>query len=323
MNKKCNIGIAKRDSRSKWNQKFCEALDKKLDEGYEFSYETIDLDGDDWLKKIKPFDIIIWKSPWMGRLSFHYKEKIFFIKNHLGKEVIPNFDTVWHFDSKIAQHFIFEKYNIKTPKTFVSFNYSEAEKYILECTYPQILKLSAGSSSKNVKLIKNQAQAKKTIKKHFRKSIFWRKRGAYCDHQMFNSIYLQEFVHNNDSDLRITVIGDKYAFGFWRENRDNDFRASGSGKIDYQRKIPEELLNYCTAVSKKLNFDSMAYDVLFNGKDFFITEISYGYSQKAIYDAPGYYQKKDDNNFVFRKGHYWPQDLWIEWLFEKNKIKKS
>lgn len=321
MDKEYNIGIAKRNVKSKWNKKFCDALDKKLQDGYNFSYEIIDLDRNDWLQKIKPFNIIIWKSPWMGRLSFHYKEKIFFIKNHLGKEIMPNFDTIWHFDSKIAQHFLFEHYNIKSPKTFVTFDEFEAIQYINKCSYPQILKLSAGSSSNNITLIKNQNQAKKEIKKHFLKTYFWKKKYKHCDHQMFGSIYLQEFIPNNDSDLRITVIGDRFAFGFWRDNRKNDFRASGSGKIDYKREVPKEMINQCIEISKKLNFDSMAYDIIFNNDDPMITEISYGYNQTAIYNAPGYYEK-NNKELIFRDGHYWPQQIWIEWLFKKHEIKR-
>lgn len=320
MNKKINIGIAERLSKSKWNEKFLEALDKKIEKGIHFSYTIVNLDRSDWLQQIKPYDIIIWKSPWMGQLSVHYKEKIYFIKNHLGKETMPNFDTIWHFDSKIAQNFLFEQYNIRSPKTFITFNYQEAMNYINQCEYPQILKLSAGSGSNHVKMLKHKRQAIKEIKKHFAKTLLWDQLKKICDHQMFGSIYLQEFIPNNDSDLRITIIGDKYAFGFWRKNRKNDFRASGSGKLDYKREVPKEPINYCLEISKKLNFDSMAYDILFDKDNFLITEISYGYNQNAIYNAPGYYERLEDNGIIFRKGHFWPQYLWVEWLFEKFKI---
>ena len=42
-------------------------------------------------------------------------------------------------------------------------------------------------------------------------------------------VYFQKFLPNNKYDIRIVVIGDR-AFGFIRYNRENDFRASGSGK---------------------------------------------------------------------------------------------
>src|SRR5690606_19878921 len=91
----------------------------------------------------------------------------------------------------------------------------------------------------------------------------------------YNVAYWQEYIPGNQADLRITVIGDCYAYGFWRNNRPNDFRASGSGLIDYERDIPEEQLRYCLDLNRKLGFDSMCYDILFKENDFVITEISF------------------------------------------------
>ena len=46
-------------------------------------------------------------------------------------------------------------------------------------------------------------------------------------------ILWQEFIPDNQRDFRVTIIGRRYAFVFWRNNRPGDFRASGSGLIDY------------------------------------------------------------------------------------------
>jgi hypothetical protein len=108
------------------------------------------------------------------------------------------------------------------------------------------------------------------------------------------------------------VIGDRYAFGFWRNNRPNDFRASGSGQIDFERAVPETLLRYCIGVNRELGFDSMAYDILFTKDKFVITEMSYAYLDSAPYNSRGYYELVDDN-LVLRERHTWPQELWVEW----------
>ena len=47
-------------------------------------------------------------------------------------------------------------------------------------------------------------------------------------------IYFQEFIPDNDFDIRVIVIGDK-AFAIKRMVRENDFRASGSGSILYEK----------------------------------------------------------------------------------------
>jgi glutathione synthase/RimK-type ligase-like ATP-grasp enzyme len=59
------------------------------------------------------------------------------------------------------------------------------------------------------------------------------------------AVYLQKFIKNNDGDYRVTVIGGKFAYSFKRLNRPNDFRASGSGRIDYSSTPNEEIIAYC------------------------------------------------------------------------------
>src|SRR5690606_1882254 len=48
-------------------------------------------------------------------------------------------------------------------------------------------------------------------------------------------VYYQDFIPNNDSDIRVIIVDDK-AFAIKRMTRENDFRASGSGKIVYEKK---------------------------------------------------------------------------------------
>ena len=64
---------------------------------------------------------------------------------------------------------------------------------------------------------------------------------------------------------------------FRRFVRDNDFRASGSGKIDYNiDDIDPRVVKLSLEISKALKFQSMAYDFLFNENNQpEICEISY------------------------------------------------
>jgi len=129
--------------------------------------------------------------------------------------------------------------------------------------------------------------------------------------------YWQEYIPNNHADLRITVIGDSNAFGFWRRNRPGDFRASGSGMLDYETAIPEVAVRYCIALNRKFRFDSMAYDILFQGGEPLVVEMSYGYLDRAVFDAPGHFVLDDEGWLVYREGHVMPQEIWVEWALRK------
>ena len=120
-------------------------------------------------------------------------------------------------------------------------------------------------------------------------------------------VYFQDFIPDNKFDTRITVINNHYAFGFTRNVRKNDFRASGSGSIDYNiERINPECIKIAFDVAGKLLAQSIAFDfVIDNTGQPWIVEISYGYESKAVYNCTGYW----DDRLQWYQGHIWPQDL--------------
>ena len=59
-------------------------------------------------------------------------------------------------------------------------------------------------------------------------------------------------------------------------------------------------------ISQKLQFQSMAYDLLYNENGGLeICEISYTYVDSAVYNCPGYW----DSDLKWHEGHFWPQYL--------------
>jgi hypothetical protein len=121
-----------------------------------------------------------------------------------------------------------------------------------------------------------------------------------------NYALFQRFLPGNNFDTRITVIGDR-AFGFRRMVRKGDFRASGSGMIDYDlSKIDMRCVEIAHRVSATCRFQSMAYDFLFNeNTEPEFCEISYDYVSSAVHKCPGYW----DRSIKWHEGHFWPEYL--------------
>jgi hypothetical protein len=119
-----------------------------------------------------------------------------------------------------------------------------------------------------------------------------------------NYVLFQKFLPNNLFDTRVSIIGER-AFAFRRFNRKNDFRASGSGNIDYDiDQIDHNSIKIAFNISNKLDFQSMAYDFLTNEtKDLEISEVSYTYVDTAVYNCPGFL----DKDLKWHEGHCWPQ----------------
>ena len=121
-------------------------------------------------------------------------------------------------------------------------------------------------------------------------------------------VYFQDFIPGNDHDIRVIVIGKK-AFAIKRMVRKNDFRASGSGSILYEKELfDDQTIRLSFEVSKKLNSQCMAYDfVYFDGKPF-IVEISYGFAPSGYDSCPGYW----DEELNWHEGVFNPYGWMVE-----------
>ena len=92
-------------------------------------------------------------------------------------------------------------------------------------------------------------------------------------------VYFQDFIPDNTFDIRVIIVGDK-AFALKRVNRKNDFRASGSGTIIYNKdEIDIRCVEIAFETNSKIKAQSIAYDFVFDTfKNPLIVEISYAYS---------------------------------------------
>ncbi|MBF0452032.1 MAG: hypothetical protein HQK75_15120 [Candidatus Magnetomorum sp.] len=257
----------------------------------------------------------------------------------MGIIVFPNIDTCWHYDDKVAQKYLMEAISAPMVPSHVFLNISDALEFIENATYPLVFKLRCGAGSQNVQWVHTKKEAKKLCHKAFNKG-FSAAKGYFSDAktkirkvESFNAliekakrlpvslknivinkkllsiqkgyIYFQDFIPNNTTDTRITVIGDR-AFGFQRKVRPGDFRASGSGHIVYDTdQIDLRCVEISFQVSKQLNTQSLSFDYIFDQNNHpKICEISYCYQNKAVYDCPGYW----DQQLNWKQGHVWPED---------------
>lgn len=328
--------------RGAWHQEFAAALDARIREHAGIEYDIVDIDAHDWQARIAPYDLVIWRGRFMGpNLATHYKEKIYFIEQVLGKAVMPGYASVWHFESKVAQSYLLEAAGVPTPRTVATADYDDGQTCLAEAALPIVVKQSHGASSANVRLLASKQEAERWIDSVFftqawekhaeshrsrvsqaatasRHGWFWRKvRQKLVRGEPQGVAYWQEFLAGNPADLRITVIGDRHAIGFWRHNRPGDFRASGSGLLDYETIVPEAAVEYCIGLNRRLGFDSMAYDLLFRGDEFVVIEISYGYLDSAVLAAPGHFLLGEDGRLTYQRGHVAPQELWVDWALRK------
>lgn len=312
-----NIGLIK-DRNTNWWKRFEQEL-----RPYRLPYLLIDIEADKWLDNVKLCSHVIWRPNLSAPFLRQAQEKLYFIEHFLNIPTFPNAASFWHYDNKNAQYYIAKHVGLKMAEGFVSYSYEAALAYLDQCRYPLVSKAAAGAGSRNVRLLRNRSEAMRELRYIFNRTLATRgkhkallilglKQNKYSFQKHY--VHFQEFIPGNLSDFRVTTIGTDRAYAYIRENRDNDFRASGSGKICYERELHrEDAIRYCLKVSRGLGFDTMAYDILFRGNDFNLTEFSYTYVDYLLRDAPGYYTE-DGERLVFQEGSFWPQTLLLEYL---------
>jgi len=246
------------------------------------------------------------------------------------------------FEDKVAQHYVLLAAGIPSAKTHVFWSRETAELYCRTADYPLVMKLANGYQSSNVILLENFKAALYYIDVMFGSGTislaykpaspfqqFLRRakqsanliRGRYpnapnseadLQHGYF---YIQEFLPDNQFDIRITIIGNR-AFCFRRHNRQNDFRASGSGKIDFDiNAIEKKAILFAYEVAKKLNMPVVAVDLLKKNNEFIVCEYNVSFASWALKKCPGYWAINGDENSPFLtwiEGNFNPEDLIFE-----------
>ncbi len=301
---------------------------------HNIQFKLVDAYANDILNQIDDCDAFMW--------HFHYKiykdnlfakQLIYAIKEKTGKKIYPDFDTCWHYDDKIGQKYFLQALDIPIVPTYIFYTKKDALNWIRHTTFPKVFKLRSGEDSKNVRLVKSYFQAKRLIRKSFgsgfqKNSHFVRikerwiqYRNGECTLKWFlkgimtlypfkerfkkeelGYIYFQDFIPNNKYDIRVFVVGNR-AVAVKRINRQNDFRASGSGNMIFEKsQIDEKYIRAAFSLNKKLKMQSVTFDFLLNNDGhILLSEFSYNCGPKNSDKYPGYWtddmQWHDCNEF--------------------------
>jgi hypothetical protein len=287
----------------------------------------------------------MWRFGYTPLPRLFAKRLLMAVEHGLGIPVFPSWQTAWHFEDKIAQHYLLRAAGIPTPATWVFWNRAAALEFCRTASYPIVMKLSFGFQSANVQLLKTPGEAEYWVGQMFGPGItgintrtplrtaLRRARGAMrhlrglpaqtnlddCELQR-GYFYVQEFLPGNDFDTRVTVIGGR-AFAFRRFNRPDDFRASGSGRIDWDpRHIDLESVRLAFRVAERLETQSIAVDVLRRGEARVLAEISYTYASWAVRECPGHWVLQgnaDAGGLTWVDGKMLPEDAIFDDFLER------
>jgi hypothetical protein len=126
-------------------------------------------------------------------------------------------------------------------------------------------------------------------------------------------VYFQDFIDGNDSDIRIIIIENK-AFALKRMVRENDFRASGSGFIRYEKELfDEDTIRLAFQLANMLNSQCVAFDFVYKQNKPLLVEISYGFAVSAYDKCDGYW----DSSLNWHSEKFNPTDWMVDLILKK------
>ena len=312
-------------------------------------YKIVNCYDSDIIEQLKDCDALMWHHHHSFYKDALFAKQLLYSLEQAGKKVFPNFNTTWHFDDKVGQKYLLEAIGAPLVPSYVFYDKKSATEWASNATYPKVFKLTGGAGAANVSLVRTQCEAMKKINTAFGRGFSqynrfgslkdrfskWRAgRGsllsvakglgrlviptefAKMHSREKGYVYFQEFIPNNEFDIRIVIVGER-AFALKRYVRENDFRASGSGKIEYSKNsIDLRCVEISFEVNKKLNSQSIAYDFVFDeNNNPLIVEISYGYDTLVYDPCPGYW----DSNLNWHEGKFKPQEWMVDAIIREIK----
>ncbi len=298
-------------------------------------YKLVNCLDTDIIDQLSDCDALMWHFNHKSAKASKFAKELLYSVQASGKKVFPDFSTVWHFDDKLGQKYLFEAMDIPHAPTYAFYSKKEARSWAAETSYPKVFKLRNGSSSSNVKLVKSRRHAVRLIRKAFGRGfkqyqgwtslkerlrkfrlgqtpvfevikgvvrLFWSPAYSRLTGREKGYVYFQDFIPDMDHDIRVYLVGDK-AYAKKRLVRKNDFRASGSKDYLYEKEhVKDEVVKLAFEISEKLKVQSMVYDFVFLDDKVLLLEISYGTLMDAYESCVGYWDREmnwHDGQFDF------------------------
>jgi glutathione synthase/RimK-type ligase-like ATP-grasp enzyme len=302
-------------------------------------YKIVDCYRTDIIDQLKECSALLWHHHHAGAKDIVFAKQLLFSLQHAGLRVFPNFKTGWHFDDKVAQKYLAEVLQLPAVPAYVFYSKKDALAWAEKTSFPKVFKLRGGAGSANVLLVKSRVEAVRLIHKAFGSGFTtyqpvsalrerWRKyrvgkgslfdvakgvarlailpKSAVVAGKERGYAYFQDFISGNDHDIRVVVIANK-AFAIKRMVRKNDFRASGSGSILYEKKyFPDQLIDLSFQIATKVDSQCLAMDYVFHNDEPLLVEMSFGFSHGGYDQCEGYWTP----DLRWHEGPFNPQS-WI------------
>lgn len=257
---------------------------------------------------------VVYQSTQDDRLLYKsYIEDVLLGLKLLGATLIPDFHFFRAHHNKVFMEILRQTSSCEAIKNIQSRCFGTYEEYVTQLnefhTEPFVFKLADGDQSKHVRLLETSSQKRRAPKRLSRTfhPYYWSVnrvkpflQKTYPDYRSKSDhrrkFVVQNFVPGLDGDFKVLVFAEKY-YVLHRKNRENDFRASGSGRFSFERELPPGLLDYAAKVFEYFDVPFISLDIAAAAAEFYLMEFQFVH-------FGAYTLEKSPFHFVQRNGHW-------------------
>jgi len=267
-------------------------------------YSQVDL-SDNWNSKV-----VVYQSAEDEGLQYRaYIEDIVLALSLLGARVIPAFPFLRAHHNKAFLAMLCQLLKAHEATTLWVKAYGAMEEFDpSEIQFPAVFKLASGAGSTNVMLLKDANHARSVIQDFTRssprtvvikESLKQKLRKGYVPYSTHRKKFvIQQFLPNLNCDYKVLIFGDKY-YVLRRGVRDNDFRASGSGRFSWPKELPDGILDWAKQLFDEFDVSHASFDIAVADSGFHLLE--------AQFVAFGPLTLERSSFFWRREGSQWEQ----------------
>ncbi|MBU7007223.1 hypothetical protein [Phosphitispora fastidiosa] len=289
--------------------------------GYKISvlkYSEIDFDED-----YQGVYVLYQTSEDIGTFYKDYIEDIILFLQYKGAILLPNLYYFRAHHNKNYMELLRNTFNNDELKSIMSKLYGNGIEAIGDVEeYPVVIKAAEGAGSQNVSLANSPKELKKVLNllsavfmvnsfksvKDFLIYYICRKligkvQSPYRNYTFYRKKFvIQNFVPNLTGDYKVLFFGGKY-YTLYRKNRENDFRASGGGRLF---PVSDEdnlgLLDFASNVVSEIDFPIIGMDVGFDGSRYHLIEFQMIHIGPYALHASDCWYEYNDSHWVRKNG---------------------
>ncbi len=268
--------------------------------GYEV--ELAQFDRFDLSKSYRDYYVLYGSSEdYLGSSKSFMEDILLWLELH-GAILIPHYKYFRAHHNKVMMELLrldFSAAEFKTIQSRVLPSARSGQEILAELPRPAVIKSASGAGSTGVYLARNQQEMISAIHKASRQVfgfpylwirlnnvIQFLKRKA--PQVVNNSKYVvQNLIPGLAGDYKVLIFGQRY-FVLYRLNRENDFRASGSGRfVDREDSELFQVLDFAQRCFREIDSPFVSMDIAYNGQQAHLIEfqcVSFGFKAMSLSD---------------------------------------